>query len=212
MRDILDELTSRVGPLEKESEKAKKFLELAEQKKSLEVTLWADTLRRAKDQVRQAQREREIAQGDYDRATAEIEGVDAETESVRAEIEQLIIDIERYNGEIRSITEEIAGADASVAVLENDISHSRDSMQELHRQIEMCIRDRVQSVAVRLIVDRQKEIDAFVPEEYWNLDAQLSAPGSSKKFVARLAADTTGEKIEVTEKEQADRILSLIHI
>ena len=43
---------------------------------------------------------------------------------------------------------------------------------------------RVQSVAVRLIVDRQKEIEAFVPEEYWNLDAQLSAPGSSKKFAA----------------------------
>ena len=69
---------------------------------------------------------------------------------------------------------------------------------------------RVQSVAVRLIVDRQKEIDAFVPEEYWNLDAQLSAPGSSKKFVARLAADAAGEKIEVTEKEQADRILAAL--
>ena len=158
LRDILDELTSRVGPLEKESEKAKKFLELAEQKKSLEVTLWADTLRRAKDQVRQAQREREIAQGDYDRATAEIEGVDAETESVRAEIEQLIIDIERYNGEIRSITEEIAGADASVAVLENDISHSRDSMQELHRQITAAGED--DAAAVRQIAQHREEIAA----------------------------------------------------
>ncbi|HIV86668.1 MAG TPA: type I DNA topoisomerase, partial [Candidatus Pygmaiobacter gallistercoris] len=69
---------------------------------------------------------------------------------------------------------------------------------------------RVQSVAVRLIVDRQKEIDAFVPEEYWNLDAQLSAPDSSKTFMARLAADAAGEKIEVTEKEQADRILAAL--
>ena len=156
LRDILDELTARVGPLEKESEKAKKFLELSEQKKSLEVTLWADTLRRAKDQVRKAQREREIAQSDYDRATAEIEGVDAETESVRAEIEQLIIDIERYNGEIRSITEEIAGADASVAVLENDISHSRDSIAELARQIDAAGED--DAAALKQIEQHRKKI------------------------------------------------------
>ena len=45
---------------------------------------------------------------------------------------------------------------------------------------------RVQSVAVRLIVDREKEIEAFKPQEYWNLDALLSPPASQKKFSARL--------------------------
>ena len=45
---------------------------------------------------------------------------------------------------------------------------------------------RVQSVAVRLIVDREKEIEAFKPEEYWNIDALLSPPSSTKKFTARL--------------------------
>lgn len=52
---------------------------------------------------------------------------------------------------------------------------------------------RVQSVAVRLIDDREKEIEAFKPEEYWNLDAVLGA--GSKKFTARLAADATGKKL-----------------
>ena len=47
---------------------------------------------------------------------------------------------------------------------------------------------RVQSVAVRLIVDREKEIEAFKPEEYWNIDALLSPPSSTKKFTARLTA------------------------
>ena len=46
---------------------------------------------------------------------------------------------------------------------------------------------RVQSVAVRLIVDREKEIEAFQPEEYWNIDAVLCPPGQAKKFTARLA-------------------------
>nr|WP_207721060.1 chromosome segregation protein SMC [Anaerofilum hominis] len=135
LRDILDELTARVGPLERDSEKAKKFLELSERRKSLEVTLWADTLRKAKDSVREAQRAREAAQGDYDRASAEIDGVDAETEEIRTEIEQLIMEIERTNAEIRSITEEIAGSDASIAVLRNDISHSEASIASLRDEI-----------------------------------------------------------------------------
>ena len=45
---------------------------------------------------------------------------------------------------------------------------------------------RVQSVAVRLIVDREEEIRAFVPEEYWTLDAKLTAPGSRKSLPLRL--------------------------
>ena len=52
---------------------------------------------------------------------------------------------------------------------------------------------RVQSVAVRLIDDREKEIEAFKPEEYWNVDATLGTGG--KKFTARLAADAAGKKL-----------------
>ncbi len=203
LRDILDELTARVGPLEKESEKAQKFLELAQQKKTLEVTLWADTLRRAKDQVRAAQRDREIAQGDYDRASAEIDRVDAETEGVRAEIEQLIIDIERYNGEIRAITEEIAGADASVAVLENDIAHSRDSIDQLRQQIaaageddaaaEQQIAQYQASIAtgeehIRVQQARIEELSALLDQ----LSASAQATGERRGvFTERLSALTT---------------------
>ena len=52
LRDILGELESRVGPLEKESAKAEKFLELAAQRKTLEVTLWTDGVHRAREAVR----------------------------------------------------------------------------------------------------------------------------------------------------------------
>ena len=59
---------------------------------------------------------------------------------------------------------------------------------------------RVQSVAVRLIVDREREIEAFLPVEYWNIDAHLGS--GKKKFTARLTADANGKKLEVhTEKE-----------
>ena len=66
---------------------------------------------------------------------------------------------------------------------------------------------RVQSVAVRLIVDREKEIENFKPEEYWNLDAVLSPPSSQKKFTARLYGTAAGKKLEVTNDAQATGIV-----
>ena len=64
---------------------------------------------------------------------------------------------------------------------------------------------RVQSVAVRLIVDRHREIEAFIPQEYWNIDAALSPSGSAKKFKARYWG-TDGKKITVANEEQALKI------
>lgn len=66
---------------------------------------------------------------------------------------------------------------------------------------------RVQSVALRLIVDREEEIRAFKPEEYWSLDAKFTAPPSRRAFAASFAGDETG-KIKITNKEQADSILA----
>jgi DNA topoisomerase-1 len=68
---------------------------------------------------------------------------------------------------------------------------------------------RVQSVAVRLIHDRELEIEKFQPEEYWNLDAALAAKGAltaAEGFVARLAATADGKKLEVKDGETAARI------
>src|SRR6202161_901916 len=61
---------------------------------------------------------------------------------------------------------------------------------------------RVQSVAVRLIVDREREIRAFVPREYWTITAQLAADGSPIVFPADLN-QIDGEKAEITNGEQA---------
>ena len=65
---------------------------------------------------------------------------------------------------------------------------------------------RVQSVAVRLIVDREKEIENFVPEEYWNVDAVLSPPASKRQFTARLFASADGKKLEVKTAGEAAAI------
>ena len=64
---------------------------------------------------------------------------------------------------------------------------------------------RVQSVAVRIIVDREEEIRKFKPEEYWSIDAKLLGKSSRKAFAAKLYGKD--KKISIKTKEEADAIL-----
>lgn len=66
---------------------------------------------------------------------------------------------------------------------------------------------RVQSVAVKLIVDREREIRDFVPEEYWSIQAKLAKKGISKSFTAKFYG-TNEEKIEISNQQQAEKIYS----
>lgn len=65
---------------------------------------------------------------------------------------------------------------------------------------------RVQSVALRIICDREEEINAFIPEEYWNLDAQLKQESSKKMLVAKFYGDKSG-KLPIRNKKELDKIL-----
>ena len=123
LRDILGEKESRIGPLEAESKKAEQFLALAARRKELEVTLWVDGIRQARETVRSQQRGFETARADYDRQTAQIEQLDAAAEETRAQVQAQILAIERANGDIRRITEEQAGSESRIAVLNLSLIH-----------------------------------------------------------------------------------------
>ena len=76
---------------------------------------------------------------------------------------------------------------------------------------------RVQSVAVKLICDREDEIEKFVPEEYWNITAQLKDKKSKKSFNAKFfgisdnSNDNNARKLEIHSQEEVDNILSKIN-
>lgn len=69
---------------------------------------------------------------------------------------------------------------------------------------------RVQSVAVKMIVDREKEINAFKPEEYWSIEAKMTAPSSKKQFDA-VFTGIDGNKTELHSKEETDKVLEKIN-
>src|SRR5690349_11253709 len=108
-------------------------------------------------------------------------GVDHGIESPR-ELDQDLYDAQRA----RRVLDRIVGYDVS-ALVWNKLAFGLSA-------------GRVQSVALRLIVDREREIEAFVPEEYWNVAVGLKAKAGP--LAARLAK-ADGEKLEVTNGEQA---------
>jgi DNA topoisomerase-1 len=65
---------------------------------------------------------------------------------------------------------------------------------------------RVQSVALRMVCDREEEISAFIPEEYWSLEAELHAEGSKRALHAKFYGSRK-EKIQIHSREEMDRIL-----
>ena len=68
---------------------------------------------------------------------------------------------------------------------------------------------RVQSVALRIIADREEEINAFVPEEYWSLDAQFQVKGEKKPLTAKFYG-TTDEKMDIHSRQEMDQVLAAV--
>ena len=172
LRDILGELEARVGPLEKESEKARKFLELSARRKTLEVTLWTDGVHRAKEAVRRQVRDYETAQADYERFDRQTKAAESEAEEIRMQAQQLTIAVERLNGDIRSITEQISGSESRIAVLENDIARNEESAADLRAEIAAGQQDSTEAAAA---LERHRAVAKSMELAGRKLAAELDA-------------------------------------
>ena len=207
LRDILDELEARVGPLEKESEKAQRFLELSARRKTLEVTLWTDGVHRAREAVRRQVRDYETAQAEYERFDREARAAEAEAEKIRMQAQQLTIAVERLNGDIRSITEELSGSDSRIAVLENDIARNEESAAALREDIAAGEQDSTEAAAAlerhRAVARSMAATGEKLAAELAELDAELlrltsenNASGARRDILRAEVADLTAKRTE----------------
>ncbi len=104
----------------------------------------------------------------------------------------------------RSINNDLVNAQQARRILDRLVGYKLSPFisQKIRRGLSA---GRVQSVALRIIVDRENEIRKFKPEEYWTIDAKFIPKGSRKSFAATLYSDANG-KIKITNQEQADKI------
>ena len=124
LRDILNELECRVEPLRIQSEKAKKYVVLADERKNLEIGLWLHTLEQSSDKIKEQSNKLEIASIQYEQVTNALDIIFSEIENARelaAGITAEIEDIRTQNGELE---EQASTLDSQVAVCENSTEHN----------------------------------------------------------------------------------------
>ena len=218
LRDILGELEKRVGPLKRDSEKAQQFLELSERRKSLEVTLWVDAIRRANDTVRDQQRKFEAAQADYERLSRQLDEFDEKSAALREEAQQLVLQVEQANADIRAVTEANAGSESEIAVLKNESEHSRFRIDEATGELERAGQGR-QSIeteaaghkaAIEKLHGEVAALDVRVAElraELRALEEKAAASGQRRDVIdaaiARLQDTATAAKVRAASAQSA---------
>jgi len=135
LRDIMAELTSRVGPLEEQSRKARAFLEYSEEKKSLEIGLWLDLLSKSKDALREQEHKIASAEAQYDELCRSIAETELLIEAKNAEGASNLVQIEELRAKAHSLEEEAARKDGEAAVEENNIAHNREAIERIRGEI-----------------------------------------------------------------------------
>ncbi len=134
LRDILTSLEERVGPLEKQSEKAQKFLVLASERKTLEIGLWLDILEKSADLIREQSNKYTVTQMHYQQVEKDLEKIISSSEETAEEIRNINIKIDELQRSVRSYQDETAAVDSLIAVNKNSIEHNNATVDRIERE------------------------------------------------------------------------------
>ncbi|MBR6510253.1 MAG: chromosome segregation protein SMC [Clostridia bacterium] len=189
LHDILDELKSRVGPLQEQSRKAEKFLELAEQKKGLEIGLWLYTLNNSKEVLRNQESKIANCELAYKEIEKSLEEFDRKTEENTSYFAKLTSDIEGERLNISSSNEEIVKLEGQIQVLENNILHNNENIARLKDETENLSRsdsDALAEIEAKNQAVSEKEIlRKELDEKLRTLEMELSELLSDNDNISR---------------------------
>ncbi len=208
LHDILQELEDRVGPLEHQANKAKKFLEYAGEKKELEIGLWLRTMNESRGVLRDLDAKLENARVQYDAAGGSIDQFSEEIERIAMAAQELEVEMDRVRREAAALEEQAALCDSQVAVLENDIFHNNENIQRIEGEIAAADEGNAhidQEIAARFeeIAARKQSI-ADAEQTRLQLTEEMEQ-------LARSSDETSGQ-IETLSQEAADLALQLSEV
>ena len=213
LRDIVTELEERVGPLEKQSEKAQKFLEYSEEKRGLEIALWLLTLDRSQNELKVQDEKISIAKSQYDDAETALEQIQTESEEIYIRNGEYSSKIENIRTEITDIESQISEKRSLVSVAENDILHNNDNIDRIKNDIAQF--DVNADELVKRIADKEKEIsklDADIiakKKKYSELSEQLNEINTTSGKSSDVLQEITAELSVLTSKSADARVTEM---
>ena len=193
LRDILTELEDRVGPLKIQSEKAQKFLVLAEERKGLEIGLWLYTIDKVREQLKAHTDKLDTAVAQYEAVEAELETIVEEMETAMENSREITVQIDDIRLGASSIEEQAAQIDAQIAVELNSIEHNNEAIARITRDMEIAVEskqnldDEITETmkTVELLKNAEKQKRAQLAEAAEKIEGLRE---QSRAFVEKIAA------------------------
>ena len=204
LRDNLSALEERVGPLLEQSEKAKKFLELSEEKRSLEISVWMRSLRRLKAQLAEQSGTIAVFQGEYDALDADYNDAENRINALYEQLRDIDTAVEEKREKISENEAALGELTAKAAVCQNDIEHNNSEISRIDEEIASLSSD--SSEGDSAIELRKKELEAKEAEaaELSEKEGLLKKQGeeiSAEKAAANGEKSAIEAKVSETETE-----------
>ncbi|WP_294799774.1 chromosome segregation protein SMC [uncultured Eubacterium sp.] len=133
--DILGELESRVGPLKKQSEKAQKFLEYSEEKKTLEIGVWLNKINRFTVELREQEHKIDAVKASYEVSENDLADIEKELEEVAEKVTSINLAIEQSRLGASGYEEEALRKDGEISVLNATLEHNNETIERLTADI-----------------------------------------------------------------------------
>ena len=210
LRDIAGELESRIEPLRRQSEKAQKYLALAEEHKTLEIGLWLNTLDRSGELLRRQAEKIDVTQSQYAAAEKDLESIIEKTETDSAEVRSLTAQIEDRRSESAALEQKARDAEAESELIRNEIEHNLAVIERIKGDIEQ------ESGTDRNIAERIAEAEseaAALAEEIRDLarrmneiDAGTAAAEEEEKTLLRALAEKNAKLAVINEDIAKHRV------
>ena len=198
VNDILTELESRVGPLEKDAERARRGLALYEEKKRADVSLWLFDTKKIREDVDEADRALKLARHELEIADEIIAGLDSQNETLYNKAQENRLHSERLLEEIRTTTDKLHQLDNALRVAESDFYHSAELIEQCNIRISEIDRNKEGVIKNRREYEEQK---AVIDNKLSSLmDARLEYLAEHQKLSSEI------EKIKRELEEALDEL------
>jgi chromosome segregation protein len=213
LRDIVTELEERVGPLQKQSEKAQQFLTYSEEKRGLEIALWLLTLDKSQDELKAQDEKISIAKTQYDDAEKALADIQTETEDIYRKNGELSSKIESTRAEIAEYESKISQKRSLVSVAQNDILHNNENIARIENEILQA--DQSAEDLVSKIEEKQETIAALdskvieKQKKYSEISEQLNAINLDSSKSGDVLQELTAELSVLTSKSADARVIDM---
>lgn len=196
LNDIIAELAGRLGPLEQQAKKARRYIELFEEKKKLEITLWLSDLERFTEELKALEKTETTLLESIAKNDNEILRCENEAERLSNEIINITAKIEQLRSESKQFDELLQTKNSEILIINNDIEHALKDIERINAEIE-----------------RSNRSETEITKEIEQKKAEIEAKKQEIKDIEEQSAKITEEKNrklgdDINYTENSDRLRS----